>query len=205
MKIHRQMLKDGFTGSLDTRKNAYGKIIVVGKYEKTEKIDKGNMICTVEFYNSNVMPDGQKRTKDPAAENYRPSKKSGNSLIQVRSIAQDDTYTPEFRGRRRSEHMDVQREYERYLRDMRLLDRVQLTQLEIEHIKAQNRKSKVSKEEDKAKKWMQKVLKEKPAWYLANNGKQLETYCMDMIKKGIMTPHEADEFCKKNANANTKI
>ena len=205
MKIHRQMQKDGFKGSLDTRKNAFGKVIVIGKYEKSEKIDNGNMICTVEFYNSNVMPDGNKRTNDTSAESYRPTKKSGNSLIQVRSIAQDDTYTPEFRGRRRTEHTDIQREYERYLRDMRLLDRVQLTQLEIEHIKSQNRKNKVTKEEDKAKRWMQKVLKEKPSWYKADNGKYLETYCMDMIKKGVMTPHEADEFCKQNANANTKL
>lgn len=190
--------KGGYTGFINTAVNSYDQLIIKGKYTKTVVLPNGSNSCEIIFYNSKAKPDSPKAERFDT-ENFRPTKKIGKSVISVRSIAQDDTYTPE-RRKGLTQHQEIQSEYHRYLKDMRLLDRVQLVQREIEYIKSQNRKQKVPKPVDKAKRWMQAVLKNEPVWLMAPNATMMIIYCKDQITLGTMTPHEANEFCKKNAN-----
>ena len=191
-KIHREMLKDGFKGSLDTRKNAYGKVIVVGKYTKSAKIDNGSMICEVEFYNSNIRPDGLKREKGYIDENFRPQKKSGKSLIQVRSIAQDDNYTPEWKGKQIPwDKILLNKDYAELLSWGE--SETEMTRKALENFEQRA----MTAPDKKAIKWLRQINKTKPNWIKAANARTLVDYCIKRIKLDNWTPLQCTNYCKK--------
>ena len=190
--------KGGFTGSIKTYVDANGQLVITGKYTKSVRVDNGNNNYEVIFYNKeDIKPDMTKPSRTDTSD-WRPTVLRGKSYTQVRSIAQDDEYTPQYR-KGLTQRQEIQSEYHRYLKDMHMLDRVQLVQREIEYIKSLNRKQKVAKPVDQAKRWMQSVLKSNPDWFLKANAVMLVMYCKDCITKGVMTAHEATQYCEQNA------
>lgn len=190
--------KGGFTGSFRSYVDANGQLVITGKYTKSVRVDNGNNNYEVILYNKeDIKPDMAKPSRTDTSD-WRPTVLRGKSYTQVRSIAQDDEYTPQYR-KGLTQRQEIQSEYHRYLKDMRILDRVQLVQREIEYIKSLNRKEKIAKPVDQAKRWMQSVLKSNPDWFLKANAVMLVMYCKDCITKGAMTAHEATQYCEQNA------
>ena len=194
-ETRKAMKAEKFDGFINTYINNQNRLVIDGQFTKTIKVDNGTNAYVVLYYNQT---ERVKAAPVEGWENWKPTKQVGRSFAQVRSIVQDDEYTPQYR-KGLTQHQEVQSEYHRYLKEMRLLDRVQLVQREIEYIKSQNRKSKVTKPVDQAKRWMQSVLKSNPDWFLKDNAVMLVIYCKDCIEKGVFTPAEATTYCEQNA------
>lgn len=187
----RQMREDKFKGKIHTHVNSFDKLIIDGTYTKTEKINNGKIDYTIRFFNQL-----EKLSSQPIedTDSWRPVKHLGKNLVQVRSIAQDDNYTPEFRGKKINwERIDIEKLYREYL---------QMPENEVEtankRLEAMNERA-ATKGQKAALKWLRSIKKTKPQWLQAPNAYSLALYCIKYIERESMTPSEATNFCKNNA------
>lgn len=135
--MHQQALKEGLSGHLETNINSYGKLVISGKYTRTKYTNQGSTHTEVIFYNSeNSIPDKPKLIPVDT-ESFRPTKPSGKGMIEVRSIAQDDEYTPLQRRSRTAENSKIQHESELYNEQKRLSDDARMLRQQANAIKQQ--------------------------------------------------------------------
>lgn len=190
--IDSAMKKDKFEGYINTHINSYDKLIISGSYNKTIKVDKGGTNAyVVRFYNQT---ERVKSTPAADPESWRPTRKLGKHIVQVRSIAQDDHYTPEFTGKRiNRDRMEIDRLYKEYMQ-------MPAKELELSEKRFEAMTDKAnSKGQQKALKWLRSIKATNPAWLQAPNAYNLANYCIKYIEREIMTPSEATNFCKNNA------
>ena len=192
--IEKEMLDNKFTGELRTHVNSYGKLIINGFYNKTSKVDKNGINeYEIIFYNQADRIKGQYL-------DFKPTKKVGYSYAQVRSIAQDDEYTPEFRGKKINwDRIEIEKLYQEYMKMP--ANELELAQKRFE---AMDERA-ASKGEKTALKWLRSLKKSRPAWLQAPNAESLVLYCVKYLKQEVMTISEANNFCKNNAYKKTSV
>lgn len=190
--MDRLMKEHKFVGEIRTHVNSNDKLIIDGKYTKTSKVDNGTNAYTVMFYNQMEKRSTSVPVEDP--DSWRPTKKVGNTYAQVRSIAQDDSYTAEFQGKKINwDRIEIDKLYREYLQMPG--NEVELAQKRLD---AMNERA-ASKGQKAALKWLRSIKKTKPAWLEAPNALSLVLYCIKYIEREVMTPSEATNFCKTNA------
>lgn len=196
-EIDRQMKKDKFDGSIETYINSWNKTVINGRYTKTVK-DKNTVYNYLVQYSNQT----EKVSSAPIVdiESWRPTKKVGKHVLQVRSIAQDDTYTPEFRGKQPNwDRIEIDKLYKEYM---------QMPQKELEiglqRFESMNERA-ATKGQKAALKWLRHVRNSKPQWLKAPNAYNLALYCIKYIEREIMTPSEASFFCKNHAYNNKPL
>lgn len=193
--IDREMKTNKFQGEINTHVNSFNKLIIDGRYTKTIKVDKnGTNAYIVTFTNQK---ERFKSTPIEDPNTWRPTKKIGKTYAQVRSIAQDDTYTPEFQGKKINwERIEIDKLYREYL---------QMPENELEtrnkHLEDMEKRA-ATKGQKAALKWLRHVRNSKPQWLQAPNAFNLANYCVKYIEREVMTPSEASMFCKRNAYNN---
>ena len=198
MEIKKEMAENKFKGDIRTYVNSYGRTIIEGAYTKTAKVDNGGTNeYTILYYNQTERP---KRIPFEDPETWRPTKKLGKSVVQVRSIAQDDQYTPEFRGKKINwDRIQIQKEYEEYMRMPAKELELSLKRLEAMDERAASKGDKI------ALKWLRSLKKSRPSWLQAPNAESLVLYCVKYLKQEVMTISEANNFCKRNAYKKTSV
>ena len=185
--INNEMIANGYTGQIKTRTALNGAPIISVTYKKHVETATCKYDYKMQFHNE--------AEKDPKAifentEEYRPTKKLGKSVVQVRSIAQDDNYTPEFRGKKINwERVDIEQLYREYIK----LPEQQAQRLaDIEKAMATRA---VSGGYYKALKWLRTIKKKSPAWLRHPKAETYVKMCFDQISNDIVTPKEANELC----------
>ncbi len=190
--MDRLMKEHKFVGEIRTHVSSNDKLIIDGKYTKTSKVDNGTNAYTVMFYNQMEKRSTSVPVEDP--DSWRPTKKVGNTYAQVRSIAQDDSYTAEFQGKKINwDRIEIDKLYREYLQMPG--NEVELSQKRLD---AMNERA-ASKGQKAALKWLRSIKKTKPAWLEAPNALSLVLYCIKYIEREVMTLSEATNFCKTNA------
>ncbi len=187
----RKMKEAKFSGQIRTHVNSYDKLIIDGIYTKTAKIKNGVCEYTVRFFNQ-MEKISSTPIEDP--ETWRPTRHLGKQLVQVRSIAQDDNYTPEFRGKKINwERIEIDKLYKEYLQ-------MPANELELaeKRMESMNERA-ATKGQKTALKWLRSIRNTRPQWLLAPNAYSLVLYCIKYIEREVMTPSEATNFCKNNA------
>ena len=135
--MHQQALEEGLSGHLETNINSYGKLVISGKYTRTKYTPQGSIYTEVIFYNSEKSIPDKPKLIPVDTESFRPTKPSGKGTIQVRSIAQDDEYTPTQRRSRTAENGKIQRESELYNEQKRIADDARMLRQQANAIKQQ--------------------------------------------------------------------
>ena len=160
-------------------------------------MDGGTNAYKVLFYNQTERAKSAP-VEDP--ETWRPVKKAGKSYIQVRSIAQDDTYTPEFRGKKINwDRIEIEQLYKEYMQ-------MPANELELSKKRFEAMDERAATKGDKtALKWLRSLKKSRPSWLQAPNAESLVLYCVKYLKQEVMTISEANNFCKRNAYKKTSV
>lgn len=195
--INNEMIANGYQGQIKVRSGLNGAPIVSGMYKKHVETTTCKYDYTVQIHN-----EAEKNPKIifNEGQDFRPTKKLGNSVVQVRSIAQDDQYTPEFRGKKINwDRIQIQKEYEEYLRMPANELELSLKRLEAMDERAATKGDKI------ALKWLRSIKKSRPSWLQAPNAESLVLYCVKYIKQEIMNISEANNFCKRNAYKKTSV
>ena len=195
--IHEDMIKNKFQGEVRTHVNSFGKLIIDGQYTKTTKVDHGTNAYEILFYNQTTRA---KSIPVEGSEDWKPTKKVGNTFIQVRSIAQDDQYTPEFRGKKINwDRIEIEKLYKEYMQ-------MPANELELSQKRLEAKDERAATKGDKtALKWLRSLKKSRPSWLQAPNSESLVLYCVKYLKQEVMTISEANNFCKNNAYKNTSV
>lgn len=195
--IDKDMVKNKFEGQIRSFVNSYNKLIIDGSYTKTIKVDGGTNAYKVLFYNQTERAKSAP-VEDP--ETWRPVKKAGKSYIQVRSIAQDDTYTPEFRGKKINwDRIKIEQLYKEYMQ-------MPANELELAQKRFEAMDERAATKGDKtALKWLRTLKKSRPSWLQAPNAESLVLYCVKYLKQEVITISEANNFCKRNAYKKTSV
>ena len=187
----KAMKADKFQGDIRTFVNSQDRLVIDGRYTKTVKVDNGTNAYVVLFYNQT---ERVKSVPVEGWESWKPTKKIGKSFAQVRSIAQDDTYTPEFTGKKINwDHIEIEKLYREYLQ-------MPASELELAEKRLESMDERAATKGDKtAQKWLRSLKKSRPAWLQAPNAYSLALYCVKYLQKEVMTPSEATNFCKRYA------
>lgn len=196
--INNEMIANGYQGQIKVRSGLNGAPIVSGMYKKHVETTTCKYDYTVQIHN-----EAEKNPKIifNEGQDFRPTKKLGKTVVQVRSIAQDDTYTPEQKGKQINwERIGINQLYREY---MQLPEQQAQRLADIEAAMATRA---VSTGYYKALKWLRSIRKKKPRWLAHPKAEQYITLCYERIKNDNMTPREADELCKNSLeiNKNTK-
>lgn len=198
----KAMEKQGYTPSNDTNKkfktwlDPKGHLAVRATWVKAwQEKKKGHLY---NHYNTEVWTTDTLERTQQTYPNYRPTNARGE---QVRTHLQDhDTYESDWiyqRGRREVDFINREAEITN-----RMLNKIQQTinwQLELEYLRNENKKHKLSKPENKKKLWLSKIEKEQPRFLQATNWSYMLAHALELLEKDIWTQTEATKFCQENA------
>lgn len=187
--INNEMIANGYQGQINVRSGLNEAPIVSGMYTKHVETATCKYDYTIQIHNE--------AQKDPKiifneGQDFRPTKKLNKSVVQVRSIAQDDNYTPEQRGKQINwERVGINQLYREYMQ----LPEQQAQRLA--NIETTMAKRAVSTGYYKALKWLRTIKKQSPAWLKHRSAKKYVTLYFEQIKNNTITPKEASEFCER--------
>ena len=193
-EIEKEMAANNLSGEIRTFVNSFGKLVINGTYAKTEKVDKTSTNeYEIVFYNQ------AKKVKGDYSD-YKPTKTLNGKPVEVRSIAQDDEYTPEFRGKKINwDRIEIEKLYQEYMK-------MPANELELSQKRFEAMDERAASKGDKtALKWLRSIKKSRPAWLQAPNAESLVLYCVKYLKQEVMTISEANNFCKNNAYKKTSV
>ena len=195
--INNEMIANGYQGQIKVRSGLNGAPIVSGLYKKYVETATCKYDYTIQIHN-----EAEKNPKIifNEGQDFRPTKKIGKTVVQVRSIAQDDTYTPEFRGKKINwDRIEIEKLYKEYMQ-------MPANELELSQKRFEAMDERAATKGDKtALKWLRSLKKSRPSWLQAPNAESLVLYCVKYLKQEIMTISEANNFCKRNAYKKTSV
>lgn len=147
-ETHDKLIKQSYHGYMENNINRYGKLVIYGKYSKTEYLSNGSNYTEIIFYNTAKQPDIPKLipntdNSNPAIIHYKGKVNEDGSIKKItsnkniRTFMQDDddNYTPEKKPKRTAINNQIHKEVEEYNVEKKLYDEAGQYRLQAKKIK----------------------------------------------------------------------